>query len=457
LKPWYEPGPGGAVKFSPGDSSWLPLLAGGLAARAREAVVEIASVLSEAPAWMPGPLDAEGETAWRASLAAGDAGRALFYAYLAFHLARTGEELAGGIDPAETAVALLDSATDAVAAAPMSESLFSGFPGVAWVTDHLAGRLFETAGEDPNQEVDAALLALLSNPGWPREYDLINGLAGLGVYALEGLPRPTAGACLERIVERLAERADRTGEGIAWFSPPESLPPFQLAEYPRGLYNLGASHGAAGVVAVLSAACRAGIAAVAARRLLARAMEWLLARREKPERGFLFPHFFHPDVASRPSRLAWCYGDPGSAAALLVAARAAGEPAWEREAIAVALHAAARPVAGSGVRDACLCHGAAGVAHLFNRLYRATGEETLAAAARAWFEQALEHRLPGSGVGGFRSWASDLSGISGWRDDPGFLEGAAGVGLALLAAISPVDPEWDRLLLAATPPTAIIL
>jgi hypothetical protein len=36
--------------------------------------------------------------------------------------------------------------------------------------------------------------------------------------------------------------------------------------------------------------------------------------------------------------------------------------------------------------------------------------------------------------------------------DPGFLTGAAGIGLALLAATSPVEPAWDRVLLASVPP-----
>jgi hypothetical protein len=40
----------------------------------------------------------------------------------------------------------------------------------------------------------------------------------------------------------------------------------------------------------------------------------------------------------------------------------------------------------------------------------------------------------------------------GWQDDPGFLTGAAGVGLALLAATTPVEPAWDRLLLTAIAP-----
>jgi class I lanthipeptide synthase len=39
-----------------------------------------------------------------------------------------------------------------------------------------------------------------------------------------------------------------------------------------------------------------------------------------------------------------------------------------------------------------------------------------------------------------------------WRGTPGLLTGAAGVGLALLAAATPVEPSWDRMLLVALPP-----
>jgi hypothetical protein len=34
-----------------------------------------------------------------------------------------------------------------------------------------------------------------------------------------------------------------------------------------------------------------------------------------------------------------------------------------------------------------------------------------------------------------------------WRPESGFLTGSAGIGLALLAATTPVEPEWDRVLL----------
>ena len=41
-----------------------------------------------------------------------------------------------------------------------------------------------------------------------------------------------------------------------------------------------------------------------------------------------------------------------------------------------------------------------------------------------------------------------------WKEEPGFLTGSAGLGLTLLAATTPVEPEWDRILLVSVPPRA---
>ncbi|HJX27937.1 MAG TPA: lanthionine synthetase C family protein [Thermoanaerobaculia bacterium] len=420
------------------STPWRPLLHGPLADRALEAVFAIAEDLPRQESWIPPSITGSIETSWRATLASGAAGQALFYGYLALH---TGEERW-----ADLAVELLDRAAETVASVPMTESLYSGFPGIAWVGDHLRGRLFE-GDPDENREVDEALLSALEHPSWPPEYDLINGLVGLGIYALEGLPRPTAMTLLERLVARLGERASEQPDGAAWFSEPEVLPAFQREEFPGGLFNLGASHGAAGAVALLGAASRNGVAA--ARPLLEQVVSWLLARRQPAEAGYAFSHFYVPEIESRTCRLAWCYGDPGMAATLLVAARGAGVPAWERAAVEVARLAAERPENQARIQDAGLCHGATGLAQIFNRMHQETGDEQLAGAARAWYERTLRDRTPGLGFGGFRAWSSGLTGNPDWRDDPGFLEGAAGVGLALLAAVSPVEPEWDRILLVS--------
>ena len=112
----------------------------------------------------------------------------------------------------------------------------------------------------------------------------------------------------------------------------------------------------------------------------------------------------------------------------------------------LARQTAERSLKDSSVIDAGICHGAAGVAHLFNRLYQATDDPVLAEAARRWIDEALALRRLDEGIGGFRSWAPNEDKELGWRDEPGFLTGAAGVGLALLAAATAVEPEWDRVL-----------
>jgi hypothetical protein len=419
--------------------NWRPLLQGPLADQALRTVREIADAL-EAGGFA-------GRTAFQSSLAGGQAGQALFYAYLA--LQSSDEPLA------DRAAALLDQAADELANTPMYPSLYSGFPGVAWTMEHLQGILFEVPDEedgeqeDPFLEIDEALLGPLERSPWQGEYDLIGGLSGLGVYALERLPRPTAATILAGIVSRLAELADVNEEGAAWFSQPDRLPDWQREIHPRGNYNLGVAHGLPGVIPILAGACAAGVAVDKARPLLDNAVRFLLARRLDPEMGSCFDTTYAPWEPPMYSRLAWCYGDPGIAAALLAAARAVGNAEWEREAIEVGLASAARPESTSMIRDAGLCHGAAGLGHIFNRMYQETGDERFGEAARFWFDQTLGGlRAPGEGVAGYRAWEIDpVTKEPGWRVEPGFLEGAAGVGLALLAAASDLEPAWDRVLL----------
>ena len=59
-------------------------------------------------------------------------------------------------------------------------------------------------------------------------------------------------------------------------------------------------------------------------------------------------------------------------------------------------------------------------------------------------------RRPEGGIGGF--FALDVvNDERRWVADPGLLTGATGIGLALLAAITPVEPAWDRILLVSIP------
>ncbi|GAB4508111.1 MAG: hypothetical protein Tsb0020_55900 [Haliangiales bacterium] len=80
----------------------------------------------------------------------------------------------------------------------------------------------------------------------------------------------------------------------------------------------------------------------------------------------------------------------------------------------------------------------------------------LAAAARRWLGVTLDSRAPDdpASVAGFRAHAGGTPDAPQWVPDPGLLTGAAGVGLALLAAITEVAPAWDRVILLSSDPTA---
>jgi hypothetical protein len=133
------------------------------------------------------------------------------------------------------------------------------------------------------------------------------------------------------------------------------------------------------------------------------------------------------------------------AAALLLAARGAGNAEWERQAVALALRSARRHPNDAGVVDACVCHGSAGLAHLFHRLYRATGEEELAAAARYWLADTVQ-RCESAAASGDPAWVLGDADGPHWYG-PDITDGAAGVGLVMLAAATGIEPGWDRMFL----------
>lgn len=424
---------------------WRPLLDGDRADETRTAIIDVATALKTPPP--AGGLNPEGpgsqgqrrvDEISEISLERGRAGYALFFDFMA----------RVGLDPnaGATADAFLDEAVDTVPELDLAPSLYTGFLGVAWALQIVHGN---TASDeiDFNEEIDEVLSAFVSRSSWYGDYDLMSGLVGIGVYALERLTRSAATLCLEQVVERLGELAEYRRDGITWLSRPELLPPRVRRHYPSGYYNLGVAHGIPGIISLLGSCVAARVAADEAAELLEGAVQWLLSNRLPGGSIASFPALITPDAGHEAARVAWCYGDPGIACSLLVAARGAKRDDWERMAIDVGLRAVGHSEHTQEIADAGLCHGSAGVAHLFNRLYQATDVDEFRTAALHWLEHTLRLRRDGHGIAGFEIWKHGRM-IS----HPGFLQGAAGIALVLAAAVGSVEPEWDRALLLSAKP-----
>jgi lantibiotic modifying enzyme len=399
-----------------GTPSWSPILAGAARTRALESVDALAARLEEASR----------EDGHDASLSAGSAGLAVFGAEL--DRAGAGGSASGRANP------YLDHAFGIVASEALGASLYAGFTGVAWAAE-VIGRMVSDGEDDVNEEIDGAILQVLARVDWQHApYDVIYGLTGIGVYAVERWPRPAAQEVLTRVVGELARCAREDEHGSYWWTAPSLLLGPNRERYPEGGVDLGVAHGVAGVIPLLARARALGVAGAEASALAERSVEWLLAQAVESATGPTIPYFVAAGEEPRPARLAWCYGDAGVAAALIAAGRDAEEPAWVEAGTDLALGAATRPADATGVTDAGFCHGSAGLAHLFNRMYQTTRDGRLLHAAHFWLEQTFE-------------------GLAADEQPPynglGLLEGAAGVALVLLAATSELEPHWDRIFLVA--------
>jgi len=348
--------------------------------------------------------------------------------------------------------------------------LYGGIAGLGWTVEHIS-QLFqqatfagglnaedaddtesaseETPEEDLNADVDALLLRNLPRMTASNPYDLISGLVGFGVYFLERLPKESARQGISAVFDQLERLAQHSDGGIAWYSGPELLPEWQREKCPNGYYNLGVAHGIPGIIHFLSEVSATDIVPPdRVGKLLQGSVEWLIAHARPTGSLSRFSSWFIPDQESADGRMAWCYGDIGILAVLRQVARRSDRSDWLQFTDDLLDHCLALPLDKTGVADAPLCHGAAGVAHIFNRIYQAEGDRRCRDYAILWFERTMEMRQPGSGVGGFSSLTRpdpDRSVV--WEANPAFLDGASGIALALLSAVTSAEPGWDRMLL----------
>lgn len=417
---------------------WKPTLIGASRQAAIEAVDAIADALQPAmESWGKRWDDPAGID--NASMACGRAGAALFFAYRAAALPQRDDA---------PAIDLIEEALNQLSQRAMDCSLYCGFTGLAWVCDQIASLSGNTSTEeDVNAEIDAALLEHVSRRRPDAEWDLIDGLTGIGVYGLNRLTRPNGRKIAEQVVEALAGLAQLQPDGLSWPTPERRHVGDDRTNRAQWSFNLGMAHGVPGAIAFLGAACVLDVAKATAGRLLEQAVPWLWNQRLEDDTLSCFPHFCGPGLDGSPSRCAWCYGDLGITSALMIAARGAERADWYDNAIKLARHCAVRRSDRRDVLDCGLCHGAGGVGHIFNRLYQASGDPLLEEASAYWLEWVLSKRDPACGIGGFRTWSQERTPDGEWIDDPRFLTGACGTGLALLAAATDRNPAWDTCLL----------
>jgi hypothetical protein len=300
---------------------------------------------------------------------------------------------------------------------PSPRGLYSGSLGVAWAVEHLV----RPGGRELDVTDRAVLQELTVTPDAHCDLDLISGVIGLGVYGLERAPGARASECLEAVLSRI-ESAARRNPPFSSYVPSDASG--SAAQPLHGYLDLGLAHGLAGTIALLALLSRTPPLQARACSLLEIAVPLLLSFQNASEVPS-FPYAIGGNGPEKPGRLAWCYGDPGMATALVLAGRLTQNSSWLDHGVAIACRAVPALKRRATLNEVMLCHGAAGIGHIYNRLYQCVGISELAEVATTMFD-----------------WI-----VADGTTCPGFLQGYYGAGLALVAAYSDREPCWDRLLL----------
>ncbi len=274
-------------------------------------------------------------------------------------------------------------------------------------------------------------------------YDTITGLAGTGRVLLaaaqtgHATAEPGLSACLSTLTAVLTPSG---GTRPGWHLPASAYPN-GVAVHPSGAATTGMAHGVAGPLAVLATAHTSGWTVAGQIEAIKHAAAWLMHWRRDDGRwpphvtGDELDHNRGPQTLGRAD--AWCYGTPGIARALTLAAHALADPTLADAARTALASMADRGPDQWDVEGPTLCHGHAGV------LQGATCGTLAEAAAIAL----VQHFDPYARFG-FRHFEHRHA-----SDEPGLLTGAAGVALALADHAEFPSPSnqvrWDCLLVVA--------
>jgi hypothetical protein len=355
----------------------------------------------------------------------------------------------------QQAHAHLSAAADRLpATGPYGYGMFSGLAGLgaaATITATDPGHYRRMTATVDSQVVRRAATLLSAEQarlegGLPlgswAAFDSMAGLSGTGRYLLGRYLAAQDDAVREMVVAicrylvQLSKPLTVRGTSLpGWYVQPDEDQ--DIAQRLSPGMSTGLAHGIAGPLSLLATAWQAGVTVSGHEQAIRVIAEWLQARLSRSRYGCYWPGNISPDdeIAGRADtppthRLgSWCWGTPGIARALQLAGRALGQPEWERTAVDAQRALFDRPEQDLQLPDAALCHGLGGLLVATDLIARDSGDPELAAEASRTAEAVLARFDPEARYG-YRHVLPAQEGTV-VPDRPGFLNGAAGIALAL--------------------------
>ncbi|CAL9644280.1 lanthionine synthetase C family protein [Streptomyces sp. enrichment culture] len=287
-------------------------------------------------------------------------------------------------------------------------------------------------------------------------YEVVRGLTGVGRYLLaraETCEEPLT-AVLDHLVRLSVSTVEHQGARVPRWWALDAPRTGSEEAFPGGHLNLGLSHGVAGPLALMALAWEQGVRVPGQQEAMEATAGLLRAWAVTDRHGVFWPgHLSFAEWRRGPAAYdgrakwpAWCYGAPGVSRALQLAGRALGRSDLSDLARASVDRLLALPRSDWGINDHALCHGWAGALHQLGRLDEewrdprlARLRDDIASELVTAFDPALPFGL-----------RFTMTKVPFGSDVSGYLDGAAGVALALDSyAVDGTPADWDMPLLLA--------
>lgn len=264
--------------------------------------------------------------------------------------------------------------------------------------------------------------------------DFWHGAFGIVFYFLERLDNISIKQNTEFLIEKIIKKAITSDKGL-WF-------PNIINTEDRDFINLSLSHGQTAFLIILMQAYEKGLCHDIIPEIIRQGTDFVVSQFQESDFGKDKYSFFPIKINTLTNektfknRLGLCYGDLNVVLLLYRASDFLDDSSLRRTADLVGLSTLLRKdTKMTLIKDAHLCHGAAGVAQFYCTFYKLTEIEAYQKGYEYWIDQTLtflDQHLEDNDFG---------------NEKTTLLNGLTGIGLVLLSYVSKEKLDWEKIFL----------
>lgn len=222
---------------------------------------------------------------------------------------------------------------------------------------------------------------------------------------------------------------------------------FEAKHKVHNLVNLGLAHGLPSLIKFLFQLHKTNPEIEKVRDVIFSLTEKLTSYQNSDKSQSYFPNLHNLNLKTDDeySRLGWCYGDLTIAYVIYNSGVLLTQQNFINFSLEILKSSLRRKVYNeTSVRDAGICHGSAGIAHIYNKMWHLTNETEFRDAANFWINYTLNFYVHKSKL--VRNFQKYNSITSQFEYEISLLEGEIGVALVLLSYLTS-DFSWDYCLM----------